>query len=48
MTEKQRQLLPIIWDAINPETNTQHAFVAGVIYDRAMRLVVDKAHEKDD
>jgi len=49
MTDTMRMLLPIIFDGINPETNAQHAFVAGAIYDRAMANAVrDDGGEKDD
>lgn len=43
MTEKQKKMIPMIYDAINPETNARHEFVAGTIYARAMSQIIIKA-----
>lgn len=45
MTDIKKQLLEVIYDGINPETNSRHAFIAGVIYDKAMNSLGDTKKE---
>lgn len=47
LTDLQRELLPIICDGLDPNRNERHAFVAGVIYEKAIRAI-EKEARKDE